>query len=349
MLLRHDVGDDPQGIALLRRLEAWAHELGFSQIGVAEGDLGDEAEAGLRAWLEAGFHGSMGYMAAHGMKRARSAELHPRTLRLVTVRLGYLAESRGADWRRQEHARLARPGEAVISMYARGRDYHKVLRNRLQKLADRLADEIGPLGHRCFTDSAPVLEVELATRSGLGWRGKHTLALARDAGSMFFLGEIFVDIALPLTAAAEPHCGRCPACIDVCPTQAIVAPQRLDARRCISYLTIESDDPIPLEFRRAIGNRIYGCDDCQVVCPWNKFARRSPLPDFAEREDLSDPSLLELWAWTEEEFLRRTEGSPIRRIGHGRWQRNIAVALGNALHAGEPREPIEAALRARLG
>jgi epoxyqueuosine reductase len=345
--LRHDVGDEPQGIALLQRLEEWARELGFSQIGVAEVDLGD-AEDGLRAWLAAGFHGSMGYMAAHGMKRARPAELHPGALRIITARMDYLPESRGEHWQREEEARLTRPGEAVISMYARGRDYHKVLRNRLQKLADRLADEIGPLGHRCFTDSAPVLEVELATRSGLGWRGKHTLTLARDAGSMFFLGEIFVDIALPLTAAAEAHCGRCTACMDVCPTQAIVAPERLDARRCISYLTIESDDPIPLEFRRAMGNRIYGCDDCQVVCPWNKFARRTPLPDFAERADLVHPTLLDLWAWSEEEFLSRTEGSPIRRIGHGRWQRNLAVALGNALHAGEARAPIEAALRARL-
>ena len=331
----------------MRRLEEWARELGFSQIGVAEVDLGD-AEQGLRAWLESGFHGSMGYMAAHGMKRARPAELQPGAVRIITARMDYLPESRGDDWQAQEEARLGRPGEAVISMYARGRDYHKVLRNRLQKLADRLADEIGPLGHRCFTDSAPVLEVELATRSGLGWRGKHTLTLSRDAGSMFFLGEIFVDIALPLTAPTEPHCGRCTACMDICPTQAIVAPERLDARRCISYLTIESDDPIPLEFRRAMGNRIYGCDDCQVVCPWNKFARRTSLPDFAERDDLVHPTLLDLFAWSEPEFLRRTEGSPIRRIGHARWQRNIAVALGNALHAGEPREPIEAALRARL-
>jgi len=347
--LRHDVGDDPQGLALLQRLEGWARELGFSQIGVAEVDLGGDAEDGLRAWLEAGFHGSMAYMAAHGMKRARPAELHPGALRVITARMDYLPESRGPDWQAAEQARLRRPGEAVVSMYARGRDYHKVLRSRLQKLAERLAAEIGPLGHRCFTDSAPVLEVELATRSGLGWRGKHTLTLSREAGSMFFLGEIFVDIALPLTAAAEPHCGRCTACMDVCPTQAIVAPERLDARRCISYLTIESDDPIPLAFRRAMGNRIYGCDDCQVACPWNKFARRSPLPDFAEREELADsPQLLALWAWTEEEFLRRTEGSPIRRIGHARWQRNIAVALGNALHAGAPSAPIEAALRARL-
>jgi epoxyqueuosine reductase len=347
MLLRHDVGDDPQGLALLQRLETWALELGFSQIGVAAVDLGD-AEDGLRAWLDAGFHGSMGYMAAHGMKRARPAELHPGAVRIITARMDYLPGTRADDWQAEETARLGRPGEAVVSVYARGRDYHKVLRNRLQQLADRLADAIGPLGHRCFTDSAPVLEVELATRSGLGWRGKHTLTLARDAGSMFFLGEIFVDVALPLTAAVEPHCGRCTACIDVCPTQAIVAPQRLDARRCISYMTIESDDPIPLEFRRAIGNRIYGCDDCQVACPWNKFARRSPLPDFAERAEWVEPTLLALWAWTETEFLRRTEGSPIRRIGHRRWQRNIAVALGNALHAGEPREPIEKALRAAL-
>jgi epoxyqueuosine reductase len=332
----------------LERLREWARELGFSQIGVAGVDLGGEAEAGLRAWLEAGFHGSMGYMAAHGMKRARPAELHPGAVRIITARMDYLPAGRGPAWREEEEARLARPGEAVVSMYARGRDYHKVLRNRLQQLADRLADAIGPLGHRCFTDSAPVMEVELATRSGLGWRGKHTLALARDAGSMFFLGEIFVDLPLPLTEAAEPHCGRCSACIDVCPTQAIVGPQRLDARRCISYLTIENDGPIPVEFRRAMGNRIYGCDDCQLACPWNKFARRSPLPDFSERAEFASPTLLQLWAWTEEEFLRRTEGSPIRRIGHARWRRNIAVALGNALHAGEPRAPIEAALRAAL-
>jgi epoxyqueuosine reductase len=347
MLLRHEVGDDAPGRDLLQRLETWALELGFSQIGVAEVDLGD-AEAGLRAWLEAGFHGSMGYMAAHGMMRARPAELHPGAVRVITARMDYLPATRGDDWQGEEERRLMRPGEAVVSMYARGRDYHKVLRQRLQSLADRLADAIGPLGHRCFTDSAPVLEVELATRSGLGWRGKHTLALARDAGSMFFLGEIFVDIALPLTAAAEEHCGRCTSCIDVCPTQAIVAPYRLDARRCLSYMTIESDEPIPLEFRRALGNRIYGCDDCQVACPWNKFARRSPLPDFAERDDFIAPSLLTLWAWDETEFLRRTEGSPIRRIGHARWRRNLAVALGNALHAGEPREPIETALRDAL-
>ena len=259
--LRHEVGEDPAKVALLRRLEGWARELGFSQIGVAEVDLGD-AEEGLRAWLEAGFHGSMGYMAAHGMKRARPSELIPGTVRVITARMDYLPAARGPHWRAEEVERLQRPGEAVVSMYARGRDYHKVLRSRLQKLLDRLADELGPLGHRVFTDSAPVLEVELASRSGLGWRGKHTLALDRDAGSMFFLGEIFVDVALPESPMASDHCGRCSACIDICPTQAIVAPYELDARRCISYLTIEAKGAIPIEFRGAIGNRVYGCDDC---------------------------------------------------------------------------------------
>jgi epoxyqueuosine reductase len=345
--LRHDEGVDAPGVELVRRLHDWAGALGFSQIGIAEVDLGD-AEAGLRAWLEAGFHGSMGYMAAHGMKRARPAELIPGTVRVITARMDYLPAARGPHWRAEETARLARPGEAVVSMYARGRDYHKVMRARLQRLADRLADELGPLGHRVFTDSAPVLEVELAARSGLGWRGKHTLTLARDAGSMFFLGEIFVDVPLPLTAPEAPHCGRCTACIDVCPTRAIVAPYRLDARRCLSYLTIEHDGPIPTEFRRALGNRIYGCDDCQVVCPWNKFARRSPLPDFDERGHWEAPPLLALWQWDEPEFLRRTEGTAIRRIGYERWRRNLAVALGNALGAGEPAGPIRAALQAAI-
>jgi epoxyqueuosine reductase len=343
MLIRHDEGEPGPGVDLVRRLQGWALELGFSQIGVAEVDLGD-AEPGLRAWLEAGFHGSMGYMAAHGMKRARPGELVPGTVRVITARMDYLPQARGPQWRAEETARLGHPGEAVVSMYARGRDYHKVLRARLQKLADRLADELGPLGHRVFTDSAPVLEVELASRSGIGWRGKHTLALARDGGSMFFLGEIFVDVALPPTPADAPHCGRCSACMEVCPTRAIVAPYRLDARRCISYLTIEHDGPIPLEFRRAMGNRIYGCDDCQVVCPWNKFARRSPLPDFEQRGQWDSPTLLSLWQWDEAEFLRRTEGTPIRRIGYERWRRNLAVALGNALAAGEPAGPIRAAL-----
>jgi epoxyqueuosine reductase len=278
------------------------------------------------------------------MKRARPRELVPGTVSVITARMDYLPAGRGPQWRAEEFDRLARPGEAVVSIYARGRDYHKVLRSRLQQLAERLAADVGPLGHRVFTDSAPVLEVELAARSGLGWRGKHTLALARDAGSTFFLGEVFVDLPLPESAPAAPHCGRCSACLDVCPTRAIVAPYRLDARRCISYLTIEHEGPIPVEFRRAMGNRVYGCDDCQLACPWNKFARRSPLSDFDPREGLDGCTLLELFAWDEAEFLRRTEGSPIRRIGYERWRRNLAVALGNALAAGEPPEPIRSAL-----
>jgi epoxyqueuosine reductase len=330
------------GQRLLERLRAWAHEEGFSQIGVADVDL-TAAEPGLSAWLAAGFHGSMHYMAAHGLKRARPAALVPGTVRVVTAAMDYLPRDTPADWAASELARLDEPGAAVVSVFARGRDYHKVLRQRLQRLADRLAAEVGPFGHRVFTDSAPVLEVELATRSGLGWRGKHTLALRRDGGSMAFLGEIYVDLALPVTAPASAHCGHCSACLDVCPTGAIVAPYRLDARRCISYLTIEHDGPIPVEWRAAIGNRVYGCDDCQLVCPWNKYARRSALPDFDERHGLGAASLCTLWGWTEADFLARTEGSAIRRIGWRRWRRNLAVALGNAW-----RETGDAALRDAL-
>ena len=317
------------GEALLAQLRGWGRELGFSQIGVAGIDLAS-AEAPLLAWLDNGFHGAMDYMAAHGLKRARPAELVPGTLSVLTARLDYLPRETSPEWQVDEWRRLGKPEQAAISVYARGRDYHKVSRARLQQLADRLAGAIGPFGHRVFTDSAPVLEVELAAKSGLGWRGKHTLALDRQAGSMFFLGEIYVDLALPPTPPVEPHCGTCSACIDVCPTRAIVAPYRLDARRCISYLTIELKEAIPVEFRAAIGNRIYGCDDCQLVCPWNKYAKRSPLVDFDVRTAFADPSLLELWAWDEAEFLRCTEGSAIRRIGFERWQRNLAVALGNA-------------------
>ncbi len=318
------------------RLLRWASELGFSQIGVAGIDL-SEAEPGLAAWLDEGRHGGMQYMARHGLRRTRPAELVPGTLSVITARMDYLpraalpasaGEHRG--WQAIEWQRLADPHAATVSLYARGRDYHKVLRGRLQALADRLAAEVGPFGHRVFTDSAPVLEVELAARSGLGWRGKHTLALARDAGSMFFLGELFVDFAMPPTEPTTAHCGGCSACIDVCPTQAITGPYRLDARRCISYLTIEHDGPIPPELRAALGNRIYGCDDCQLVCPWNKYAQRSALPDFDVRAPFDAPGLLTLWAWSESEFLHHTEGSAIRRIGHARWQRNLAVALGNA-------------------
>ena len=319
-------------------MQEWARELGFSQIGVAGVDL-SAAEPGLLAWLAEGFHGEMHYMASHGVKRARPAELVPGTVSVITARMDYLprhshsrAEAPG-QWQAFELGRLARPQEGIVSAYARGRDYHKVLRARLQKLSDRIADAVGPFGHRVFTDSAPVLEAELAARSGQGWRGKHTLVLNREAGSMFFLGEIYVDMPLPASDPVTAHCGSCSACIDVCPTQAIVAPHRLDARRCISYLTIEHAGPIPLELRPLIGNRIYGCDDCQLVCPWNKFAQVSRLPDFDERAGLVGQPLVQLFAWDEATFLRMTEGGPIRRIGHERWLRNVAVALGNALRA----------------
>lgn len=334
--------DSPEFLASTVSLcQAWGQELGFSQIGVAHVDL-SSAEPGLLAWLAAGFHGEMDYMAHHGLRRARPAELVPGTLSVLTARMDYLRPSASpvcpahdaghgdADWRAVEWANLS-TARGHVSLYARGRDYHKVLRSRLQKLAERLRAHIGPLGYRVFTDSAPVLEAELATRSGQGWRGKHTLVLHREAGSFFFLGEIYIDIALPPTPPVSAHCGVCQACIDVCPTQAIVAPHRLDARRCISYLTIEHDGPIPLELRAAIGTRIYGCDDCQLVCPWNKFAQRSSVPDFDERSGVHAQPLTTLLHWSEDEFLRRTEGSPIRRIGHVRWLRNVAVAAGNVL------------------
>ena len=315
---------------LVHQIQAWARELGFSQIGIAGVDL-SSAEPGLSAWLAAGFHGDMHYMAAHGLKRARPAELIPSTVSVITARMDYLPANAPHDWQTIEFSRLQRPTEAIVSVYARGRDYHKVMRSRLQKLGERIAGQVQPLGYRAFTDSAPVLEAELAVRSGQGWRGKHTLVLNREAGSMFFLGEIYVDIALPPTEPVAAHCGSCTACVDVCPTQAIVAPHKLDARRCISYLTIEHVGPIPLELRPLMGNRIYGCDDCQLACPWNKFAQRSALPDFDERTGLTGQQLTTLFAWTETEFLHFTEGSAIRRIGHERWQRNIAVAMGNAL------------------
>jgi epoxyqueuosine reductase len=318
--------------AVLAQLRQQGRALGFSQIGVAGVDL-TSAEPGLLAWLAAGFHGEMHYLARHGLRRARPAELVPGTVSVITARMDYLPRDTPPGWQAVEWARLEDPAQAALSLYARGRDYHKVLRARLQQLATRLAESLGPFGHRAFTDSAPVMEAELAARSGIGWRGKHTLVLHREAGSMFFLGEIYVDLALPDTPPESAHCGSCTACIDVCPTQAILGPHRLDARRCISYLTIEHAGPIPQALRPLMGNRIYGCDDCQLVCPWNKYAQRSPLPDFDARAAVSDVTLLGLWAWEETDFLKNTEGGPIRRIGYQRWQRNLAVALGNLLRA----------------
>lgn len=266
----------------------------------------------------------MDYMAVHGVKRSRPADLVPGTLRIISARLDYFPPA--AD----PHAVLADADAAYVSRYALGRDYHKVLRSRLQTLAEKITDEVGEHHFRVFTDSAPVMEVELATKSGLGWRGKHTLLLNRQHGSWFFLGEIYTDLPLPLDAPEAGHCGTCQACLDICPTQAIVAPYRLDARRCISYLTIELKGSIPLELRPLMGNRIYGCDDCQLACPWNRFAQTATLPDFGVRNGLDSARLVDLFAWSEADFNERLAGSPIRRIGHERWLRNIAVALGNA-------------------
>ncbi|WP_132257383.1 tRNA epoxyqueuosine(34) reductase QueG [Paucimonas lemoignei] len=332
--------------ALAEAIPAWGRELGLADVRIAAIDLTAE-ETGLQAWLDAGMHGEMHYMASHGMKRARPAELVPGTVRVISARIDYLPQDASPDWRANERRRHGDPGAAVVSVYARGRDYHKVLRNRLQKLAERIAEKAGPFGYRVFTDSAPVLEVALADKSGLGWRGKHTLLLNRQAGSMFFLGEIYTDLPLPVDAPMAPHCGTCHACIDACPTQAIVGPYRLDARRCISYLTIELKGSIPEDLRPLIGNRIYGCDDCQLVCPWNKFAQRAVVPDFEVRNGLDAASLIDLFAWSEEEFNRRLEGSPIRRIGHESWLRNIAVALGNAAAGQGARPGMVAALKAR--
>ena len=314
---------------LARTIKAWGRELGFADVAVTDVDL-EAAEQGLQDWLAQGFHGEMDYMAAHGLKRARPAELVPGTVRVISARMNYLPVNSPDDWREREERRLADSTAATISVYARGRDYHKILRARLQQLADRIKGEVGEFGYRVFTDSAPVMEVALGARAGLGWRGKHTLLLNRDAGSMFFLGEMYTDLPLPIDAATSAHCGQCRACIDVCPTQAIVAPYQLDARRCISYLTIELKGSIPVELRPLIGNRVLGCDDCQLVCPWNKFAQRAVLPDFDVRNGLDRATLVELFSWSEEQFLHNFEGSAIRRIGHERWLRNIAVGLGNA-------------------
>ncbi|HVE50231.1 MAG TPA: tRNA epoxyqueuosine(34) reductase QueG [Casimicrobiaceae bacterium] len=335
--IERDAQRDVDYDALAARIVAWGRELGFAGIGIADTELATE-EVNLLNWLAAGHHGEMDYMARHGAKRSRPAALVPGTVRIITARLDYWPTSA-----RDANAVLADGTRAYVSRYALGRDYHKVLRSRLQQLADRIANEVGPFGHRVFTDSAPVLEVALGAKSGTGWRGKHTLLLTRE-GSYFFLGEIYTDLPLPITPPTSAHCGSCAACIAACPTGAIVAPYKLDARRCISYLTIELAGSIPLELRPLIGNRIYGCDDCQLVCPWNRYARTAALPDFADvRNRLDDASLVDLFAWSREEFEQRMEGSAIRRIGYEQWLRNIAVALGN----GPKDEAIVTALRTR--
>ncbi|MGL4997079.1 MAG: tRNA epoxyqueuosine(34) reductase QueG [Deefgea sp.] len=316
-------------VDLAQSIKDWALELGFARAAIANIDL-SHAEAGLTQWLAAGYHGEMDYMARHGLKRARPAELVPGTLTAITVFMPYLTG--GVD----PESVLADTNKAYISRYALGRDYHKVLRARLQQLADKITAVIGEHGHRVFVDSAPILEVELAKQGGNGWRGKHSLLINRDYGSFFFLGELLIDLPLPVDPPLpKEHCGKCTACIDACPTQAIVAPYTVDARRCISYLTIELKGAIPVEFRSQIGNRVYGCDDCQLVCPWNRFAADSPETDFAIRHGLDDASLVELFTWTESEFNQKMAGSPIYRIGYAAWLRNLAVGLGNATTSAE--------------
>ncbi len=310
--------------ALKAEILQWSTELGFQQAGVADIDLA-VAEERLHSWLSARFHGAMHYMERHGTKRSRPDELVPGTLRVISVRMDYLPEDQTAARELLDHE-----SRAYVSRYALGRDYHKVLRKRLQTLADRIESRIGKFGYRVFVDSAPVLEKALAEKAGIGWIGKHTNVINRDDGSWFFLGELYTDLPLPVDQAEHSHCGSCIACVEVCPTRAIVAPYTLDARRCISYLTIELRDSIPVEFREAIGNRIYGCDDCQIFCPWNKFARTSSEADFAPRHGLDSAELTDLFSWDEDTWLRKTEGSAIRRIGYERWLRNLAVALGNA-------------------
>jgi epoxyqueuosine reductase len=324
--------------SLAGRIKDWGLELGFQQVGIADTNL-DAYETRLATWLDEGRHGEMHYMDRHGIKRSRPAELVPGTLRVVSARMDYLPEPR-----ERLQAAIADPIRAFVSRYSLGRDYHKVIRRRLQRLAERIRGEIGDFGHRVFVDSAPVLEKPLAEKAGLGWIGKHTNLIDAKAGSWFFLGELYLDLPLPVDTPAKDHCGTCRACMDACPTGAIVAPYLLDARLCISYLTIELKGSIPVNLRPLVGNRIYGCDDCQLVCPWNRFARPSAEPDFLPRGGLDRASVLELFAWSESEFLQRTEGSAIRRIGHAAWLRNLAVAIGNGPASPDAR----AALRSRL-
>jgi epoxyqueuosine reductase len=343
MTLGHRGGPAPYNDRMddwLAWLRTEARTLGFSGLGVADINLAD-VENGLQQWLEAGYHGTMEYMARHGLMRARPAELVPGSVRAVMVTIDYTPND--PDWLSQAWSSLQDGERAFVSRYALGRDYHKVVRHRLSQLAHRLQERIGPYGWRAFCDSAPVMEVELAVRAGLGWRGKHTLLLSRE-GSMRFIGTLLTDLPLPVDEPTPAHCGQCRACLDACPTGAIVAPYRLDARRCISYLTIELAGDIPLQWRSAIGNRIYGCDDCQLACPWNKFAQPTSVSDFAPRHALDQAGLIELFSWDEARFLAAFEGSAIRRIGHARWLRNIAVALGNAPTSSE----VVQALRLRV-
>jgi epoxyqueuosine reductase len=323
--------------ALATQIHTWAHEFGFQAVGISDTDL-TAAESGLLEWLSLGWHGELDYMANHGTKRSRPAELVTGTLRVISLCMNYFPPQARDSW----HV-LAEGERAFISRYALGRDYHKVLRNRLTKLANRIRAEVAEADGRVFTDSAPVMEVELACKAGLGWRGKHTLLLSKEHGSWFFLGEIYLNLPLPVDAPQQEHCGTCSRCIEVCPTRAIIAPYRLDARRCISYLTIELKGSIPAELRPLIGNRIYGCDDCQLVCPWNGFAQTTVEPDFAVRHGLDNVSLVELFAWDETKFKTKLAGSSIYRIGYEQWLRNIAIALGNATKS----SAVIAALRLR--
>lgn len=323
---------------LLKEMRIWAQSYGFQQLGISDVNLVN-AEKKLSEWLAAGFHGDMDYMERHGSKRSRPEELVPDTVRIITVRMDYWPEPAAEPW-----AVLENDQQGFISRYALGRDYHKLIRKRLAKLAQKIEQTVGEMGFRVFCDSAPVMEKALAEKSGLGWVGKHSNILNREHGSYFFLGEIYTDLPLPVTDEISEHCGSCTACIDICPTQAIVAPYKVDGRRCVSYLTIELRGSIPEEFRSMMGNRIYGCDDCQLICPWNKFAQNTVESDYLPRHGLDSPQLIDLFAWTEQEFLSRLEGSPIRRIGYESWLRNIAVALGNATACHE----IIAALKLRL-
>ena len=340
MVYRHAVVDcaiDYAGLA--GDIRRWGAELGFQHVGIADAELGDAGDR-LLDWLGGGYHGDMEYMARHGSRRSCPSELVPGTVRVIVARMDYSPPDA------RDSAAVLGAGElAFVSRYALGRDYHKLVRGRMQKLADRIGAAIGTFRYRVFSDSAPVMEVELARNAGLGWRGKHTLLLSRDAGSYFFLGEIYTDLPLPADAPEAEHCGTCRRCLDVCPTQAFVGPYRLDARRCISYLTIEHKGPIPVELRPLIGNRVYGCDDCQLACPWNRFAQPSTEPDFAVRNGLDAATLVELFSWSEAQFEVRLAGSAIRRIGYERWLRNLALGLGNAPKSAAAR----AALEARAG